>query len=123
MSVRLDADQLGELADQIADRLAERLAADAGRPGRDGLIDAAEVAARCGRSREWAYDHAHELGAIRLGNGKRPRLAFEPAKVDAYLAAHRSPAAATPPPREASRVRRARGKADAGLLPIRGRSG
>ena len=123
MSVRLDADQLGELADQIADRLAERLAANAGRPGRDYLIDAAEVAARCGRTRGWVYDHRHALGAIALGNGQRPRLAFEPAKVDAYLAARGSPAAPTPPPRDPSRVRRAQGKANAELLPIRGRSG
>lgn len=66
--IELSDDQLVRLADLIADRLAERAAGE--------LIDAAELARRIGRSREFVYDHAAVLGAVRLGDGERPRLAF-----------------------------------------------
>src|SRR5688500_12907837 len=35
----------------------------------DRLIDALEVAARLGVTREWVYAHSAELGAVRLGAG------------------------------------------------------
>src|SRR5438874_2583367 len=53
-------------------------------------IDAAEVARRFGVTRSWAYDHAAELSAIRLGEtgeGRRPRLRFDPALVAERLRA------------------------------------
>lgn len=50
------------------------------------LIDAAEVARRFGLSRDYVYRHADKLGAIRLGNGPRPRLRFDPATVRRSLA-------------------------------------
>lgn len=53
----------------------------------DELISAAEVARRLGRSPDWVYAHADELGAIRLGDGPRPRLWFDPAEVKRRLAA------------------------------------
>jgi hypothetical protein len=40
---------------------------------------------RLGRSRDWVYRHAEALGAVRTGEGVRPRLRFYPAKVAAYL--------------------------------------
>jgi hypothetical protein len=48
------------------------------------LLDATAVARRLGRSREWVYRHADELGAVRLGDGERPRLRFDPARVASY---------------------------------------
>jgi hypothetical protein len=30
-----------------------------------------------GVDREWVYEHADQLGAVRLGEGPRPRLRFE----------------------------------------------
>jgi hypothetical protein len=43
-----------------------------------GWLDANQVARRLGVSREWVYQHAGELGCIRLGGGRCPRLRFDP---------------------------------------------
>jgi hypothetical protein len=40
-------------------------------------VDAGELARVLGVDREWVYDHGDQLGAIRLGDGPRPRLRFE----------------------------------------------
>jgi hypothetical protein len=45
------------------------------------LLTAAEVARRSNVERSWVYAHADELGVIRLGDGPRPRLRFDPAIV------------------------------------------
>lgn len=42
------------------------------------LVDAAELAAMFGIERSWVYSHAIELGAVKLGEGKKPRLRFDP---------------------------------------------
>lgn len=49
------------------------------------LLSAAEVAPRFGVTSEWVRDNADRLGAIRLGDGPRPRLRFDPKKVAAAL--------------------------------------
>jgi hypothetical protein len=41
------------------------------------LLDASELARVLGVERDWIYEHQDQLGAIRLGNGRRPRLRFE----------------------------------------------
>jgi hypothetical protein len=41
-----------------------------------GLVDAATLAAALGVTRGYVYDHADELGVIRLGSGPRARLRF-----------------------------------------------
>jgi hypothetical protein len=42
-----------------------------------GLVDAVGLADALGVDRSWVYEHADQLGAIRLGTGPRPRLRFE----------------------------------------------
>ena len=75
---------LDRLADLLAERLAVRLSGLA--PARaESLVDAAEVARLHGKTRSWVYEHAGELGAVRLGSGPRPRLAFSPARVAEQL--------------------------------------
>jgi len=113
--VRLDPISI----EAIARRVAELLGQDA------PLLDAAAVARRLGRSRDWVYDHAAELGSVQLGNGKRPRLGFEPAKVADYLDACESSRrtgdgsnAVTTPTRRTERGGSIGQGAD--LLPIRG---
>ncbi len=85
------------LADQIADRLAQRLGprlADIIEPGgpnvvapadetesRDGLWTARHVAAHYRVDVRFVYQHADELGCVRLGGGPRPRLRFDPRAV------------------------------------------
>ncbi len=93
----------------------------------DGLIDAAELARRFGLSRYWIYGHADDIGAIRLGNGPRPRLRFHPQTVAERLTAC-SPSRRSPPPEtpvtNPNRRRRRNPPlgTGSGLLPIRGRS-
>ncbi len=45
--------------------------------GAPRLVDARELAARLGVSRDYVYAHADELGAVRLGGGSKPRLRFD----------------------------------------------
>jgi len=45
---------------------------------RTPLVDAATLAAELGVSRDWVYEHASELRAMRLGAGPKARLRFDP---------------------------------------------
>jgi hypothetical protein len=79
---------LERLVDLLADRLAERLApllTSSAPEQPEGLVDAHEIARRMGRSRWWVYEHAGELGAVRLGAGPRARLGFSPERAEAYI--------------------------------------
>ena len=87
-----DERHLDLLADRLADRLAARFSLATGRP--EALIDASEVARITGKTRSWVYDHAGDLGAVRLGSGRRPRLGFFPARVLEHFEK-----VADPPPR------------------------
>jgi hypothetical protein len=62
-----------------------------------GLLTASEVAVAFNVARGWVYAHADELGAIRLGDGPRPRLRFDPAVVAQRLQARRGRITASPP--------------------------
>jgi len=79
------------------------------------LIDATEVARRLDVDRTWVYERADELGAIRLGDGKRPRLRFNPSTVYEALAAR--PAPAKP---ERAKARRTARTSTVPLLPVKG---
>jgi hypothetical protein len=54
------------------------------------LVDAAEVARRFRLSRAYVYAHADQLGAIRVGDGSRPRLRFDPDRVAERLTARQA---------------------------------
>jgi hypothetical protein len=77
-------DPISALADEIADRLAVKLgmrlmegaAAAESDPG--GLWTARQVAVHYDVGVRFVYQHADELGCIRLGGGRRPRLRFDP---------------------------------------------
>jgi hypothetical protein len=77
-------DPISVLADQIADRLAVKLAvrlAERPPPERSrppALWTARQVAAHYDVGVGFVYQHADELGCIRLGGGRRPRLRFDP---------------------------------------------
>ena len=81
----------------------------------DSLIDVAELARQTGLSRTWIYEHARELGAIRLGDGPRARLRFNPDTVKRLLERE-------PPPRvepaPTKRRRQVRAMNEIELLPI-----
>jgi len=67
-----------ENIERIAQRVAQLLRHDASRaPGHARLVDAAYLASHFGLTRAWIYQHADELGAIRLGHGSRARMRFD----------------------------------------------
>jgi hypothetical protein len=75
--LRLDPESI----EALACRLAELLSPGEPAQPRAQLITAEEVARWWDISRRWVYDHADELGAHRLGGGRRPRLRFDPDEV------------------------------------------
>jgi hypothetical protein len=86
-------DPIAALADEIADRLALRLgpqlarfAASMDRAPERELWSARRVAAHYGVSLSVVYQHADELGCVRLGGGSCARLRFDPAAVQARWA-------------------------------------
>ena len=83
----LDAATIRAIAREVA-----RLSVPGG-----GLLTATEVALAFNVTRGWVYAHADELGAIRLGDGPRPRLRFDPAIVTGRLQARRGRIAAPRP--------------------------
>src|SRR5580704_9665955 len=86
-------DPIAALADQIADRVALRLGPQLTRlaastdpaPARE-LWSARRVAAHYGVSVSFVYQHADELGCVRLGGGSCARLRFDPIAVQARWA-------------------------------------
>jgi hypothetical protein len=82
---QLDSAVVDAIATRLVDPLAKRVV-DVMRD--EGLLpepsppnvwlDASEVAQRLGVTRAWVYEHATELGAIRIGEGPRARLRFPP---------------------------------------------
>jgi hypothetical protein len=95
-----------QLVDAIARRVVEllegsRARADAARPTTDpegACLTVSQVAARYRVSRSWVYAHQRELGAMRLGDGPRARLRFDPKVVaDAITAFDHSQRPAEPP--------------------------
>ncbi|HEX5374631.1 MAG TPA: hypothetical protein VFW48_00570 [Solirubrobacterales bacterium] len=95
----------------VAHRVAELLR---GESTAGELVDVAEVARRFGVSRDYVYEHADDLGAVRLGDGPKARLRFDPETVAGRLGAS-SP---EPSPRPQRRPRRGTKRVD--LLPVHG---
>jgi hypothetical protein len=67
----LSAEAIEQLAQRVAELVADRVAA--GPP----LVDAEALARFLNVERSWVYEHAAELGGVRLGDGPRARLRFD----------------------------------------------
>lgn len=93
----------------VAQRVAELIRGEDVSPE---LVDASEVARRFGVSRDYVYEHSADLGAVKLGDGPKARLRFNPATVAERLNAPK------PSPPKAPRRHRRRAS-DIELLPIR----
>ena len=97
MSARtLTAADVEAIARRVADLLAETA------PSHPHLLDAGALADLLGVTRSFVYEHADDLGAIRLGDGTRARLRFDPATARAALEDRQR--ADTPPARLARRL-------------------
>lgn len=102
--------EIEAVATRVADLLKEQ------QPDAE-LVDAAAIARLFGVSRDFVYQHADELGAVRLGDGPKARLRFDPTRVGRVL--RRPPEKPTPASRRHTRRRATRRSSS--LLPIRQR--
>jgi hypothetical protein len=95
--------------EQIAHRVAELVGRSALAAPAPRFVDAAFVARLLSVERDWVYEHAAQLGGIRLG-GPRGRLRFDRETLPDRLAqaADPSPAATTPSGRIAALAKRPR---------------
>jgi hypothetical protein len=67
---RVDAEFVEAVARRVAELLSDRA------PHEQAMVDAAFVARELSVERDWVYDHATQLGGLRLG-GPRGRLRFD----------------------------------------------
>lgn len=113
--IKLDPQTIEAIARRVVELLEKR-----GLQGRE-LVDAAELARRLGIERSWVYSHAIELGAVKLGNGAKPRLRFDPEVAARVLQRVGEGPAADPPARSGKRAGQPQGveKTAVRLLPIR----
>jgi len=94
MAAESAASAEARLVDAIARRVVELLEGARARagttdPGTDAeaaCLTVSQVAARYRVSRSWVYAHQRELGAMRLGQGPRARLRFDPKVVAEAIA-------------------------------------
>jgi DNA-binding FadR family transcriptional regulator len=122
----LSPDQV-DFVEAVARRVVELLD-ERERPAPGRLVDATEIAMMLGVSRSTVYEHADELGAVRLRTGPRAPVRFDPQRALAAWTARESSGEslpADPPPAQRSAAparRRRRGAARSSdeLLPIRG---
>jgi hypothetical protein len=113
--IKLDPQTTEAIARRVVEMLEKR-----GLQSRE-LVDAAELARHFGIERSWVYTHAIELGAVKLGNGAKPRLRFDPEIAAQVLRKVDGKPAADPPARSGKRASQPQGsKGKAQLLPIRG---
>ena len=115
--IMLDAPTVEAIARRVVELLERR-----DLPGGPVLVDAAELARRLGIERSWVYTHAIELGAVKLGGGRKPRLRFDPEIAARVLRRVGEGPAADPPARSGERAARPqRGRrSEVRLLPVRG---
>jgi predicted DNA-binding transcriptional regulator AlpA len=84
-----EPDQVQAIAEAVADVLAERgLVVYAGPSSSARVLKVAEVARLLGRSSAWVYEHAAELGVIRMGTGPKARIGFDLATIERWKRDH-----------------------------------
>ena len=94
-------------AEEVAQRVAEILAERAAESLR--LLSTEAVAEMLAVSEEWVRGHAVELGAIRVGDGPKGALRYDPSRVRAALEGRRLNGGDQPRRRRGGRQRRSAG--------------
>jgi hypothetical protein len=109
----------------VPDPLEELLVAAATQDGTSHLLTVADVATVLKLEASWVYDHARQLGAVRLGRGVRSPIRFEARTVAAGLRALAQGASSDSPALDPHvKAVRAKKKSRGGgpsLLPVRPR--
>lgn len=119
MSYQDKSDRLPFLAPAIVEAIAQRVAEllRAELAAGPSLLTPSEVAEQFSVTRTWVYEHADELGVIRLGRGPKARLRFDARVVSQCLSRNGSrgkgPSVSGPPSPSTKTV-------DRPLLPIYG---
>ncbi len=109
----LDPDDIEAIATRVAELLRHT-------PHPSGLLTATQLAQHLGLTRAWIYQHAHQLGAMQLGSGSKPRLRFDLTTAQAALARTDNKHSALPDPAPPRPRRRPPKTTDTALLPIHG---
>jgi hypothetical protein len=111
----------------VVAQLAEMLRDATAPPPKPQTVDAATLATQLGVTRGFVYEHADQLGAIRIGTGPRPRLRFDLDRAlegwNACSESKGSEGRIPPSRRRMRREPRYRTGTGVELLPIRGESG
>jgi predicted DNA-binding transcriptional regulator AlpA len=89
IEIRLDETTIDRLVERLTESLTALEEAKPVVPDEpEKMLSAAEVAERWGVDRSWVYQHSHQLGAIPMGNGRRPRPHRHPRNRPHDTAAH-----------------------------------
>jgi hypothetical protein len=114
--------------EQVASRVAQLLHRQEQRQQNDearqelGMLTVAQLAQHLHLNRAWVYQHADELGAIRIGSGPKARIRFDLHTTTQALRQHqpgKTQGPATPKPRKPRRSPASPYRTDAPLLEIR----
>jgi hypothetical protein len=81
LEVRLAPESIEALALRLSELLGPPEKSVVTGEGEQRMLTAAEVSRLWGVSRRWVYEHAEALGVLRLGDGPKPRLRFDPEEV------------------------------------------
>ncbi|WP_028058448.1 hypothetical protein [Candidatus Solirubrobacter pratensis] len=88
--------------------IAARVAALLGASSDKHYLTAKEVSARYGVSTDWVYDHKAELGAVPLGQGRKPRLRYPLVACERFMAERAEQRVTSTQPKPKRRTRRPR---------------
>ncbi len=99
-----------ELIDAVARRFLELVREAGTATGADppDLLTVAEVAERLKMSPKWVYAHQRRLGVIKLGDGPKARLRFDPRAVEELRQPDAGPDPIAAPPEQPPRAKRSR---------------
>jgi len=86
-----------------------------------GMLTVSELAQHLHLNRAWVYEHAGELGAIRLGDGPKARLRFDLHTAETALGRHQAGQAPVPAGAKTRRPTRSSATDEAQMLEVRRR--
>jgi hypothetical protein len=128
MARQVAVDLTPQAVEQVAARVAALLqrqqqsAETLGTKEQQGFLNVAQLARHLGLNPAWVYEHADELGAIRIGDGPKARIRFDLHTAKEALRqnqASRTPAPGNVKPRKPRRSPASPYSTDAPLLEIR----
>jgi len=121
-AAELTPDAIEQIAHRVVELLREHKDQPESHTASGGLLDATQLARHLGVTRTWVYEHANQLGAIRLGAGSKARLRFDldtaTAAIDERRRKPQESRSIPPAPRASGHRSRRAPASTAPLLPI-----